>query len=79
MTVVVMLFLFPRATSQVAMLAWIFGDCREGQIPRSPAAEYLTSANKWAVFFRTLLISFSGEVLLFSSFARYESVVSVYV
>ena len=26
--------LFPRATSQVAMLAWIFGDCREGQIPR---------------------------------------------
>jgi len=28
------LFLFPRATSQVAMLAWIFGDCREGQIPR---------------------------------------------
>ncbi|ERI70583.1 hypothetical protein HMPREF1548_02108 [Clostridium sp. KLE 1755] len=26
-------FLFPRATSQVAMLAWIFGDCREGQIP----------------------------------------------
>ena len=25
--------LFPRATSQVAMLAWIFGDCREGQIP----------------------------------------------
>ena len=28
------IFLFPRATSQVAMLAWIFGDCREGQIPR---------------------------------------------
>jgi len=27
------LFLFPRATSQVAMLAWIFDDCREGQIP----------------------------------------------
>ena len=26
--------LFPRATSQVAMLAWIFGDCREGQSPR---------------------------------------------
>ena len=26
--------LFPRATSQVAMPAWIFGDCREGQIPR---------------------------------------------
>ena len=26
-------YLFPRATSQVAMLAWIFGDCREGQIP----------------------------------------------
>ncbi len=25
--------LFPRATSQVAMLAWIFGDCREGQRP----------------------------------------------
>ena len=25
-----MLGLFPRATSQVAMLAWIFGDCREG-------------------------------------------------
>ena len=24
--------LFPRATSQVAMLAWIFGDCREDQI-----------------------------------------------
>ena len=24
-----------EATSQVAMLAWIFGDCREGQIPRS--------------------------------------------
>ena len=30
--------LFPRATSQVAMLAWIFGDCREGQIPRCSAA-----------------------------------------
>ena len=29
--------LFPRATSQVAMLAWIFGDCREGQIPRCSA------------------------------------------
>ena len=24
-----------EATSQVAMPAWIFGDCREGQIPRS--------------------------------------------
>ena len=24
-----------EATSQVAMLAWIFGDCREGQRPRS--------------------------------------------
>ena len=30
--------LFPRATSQVAMLAWIFGDCREGQIPRCSVA-----------------------------------------
>jgi len=30
--------LFPQATNQVAMLAWIFGDCREGQIPRSSAA-----------------------------------------
>jgi len=30
--------LFPRATSRAAMLAWIFGDCREGQIPRSSAA-----------------------------------------
>ena len=30
--------LFPRALSQVAMLAWIFGDCREGQIPRCCAA-----------------------------------------
>jgi len=29
------MLLFLRATSQVAMLAWIFGDCREGQIPRS--------------------------------------------
>jgi len=28
---------FPRATSQVAMLAWIFGDCREDQIPRRSA------------------------------------------
>ena len=25
-------FSFPRATSQVAMLAWIFGDCREGSL-----------------------------------------------
>ena len=24
------IFLFPRATSQVAMLAWIFSDCQEG-------------------------------------------------
>ncbi|WP_455620338.1 hypothetical protein [Eisenbergiella sp.] len=30
--------LFPRATSQVSMQAWIFGDCREGQIPRCSAA-----------------------------------------
>ena len=28
-----LLTLFPRATSQAAMLAWLFGDCREGQIP----------------------------------------------
>ena len=27
--------LFPRATSQMEMLAFPFGDCREGQIPRS--------------------------------------------
>ena len=30
--------LFPRATSQVSMLAWILGDCREDQIPRCFAA-----------------------------------------
>ncbi len=24
-------FLFPQATGQVAMLAWIFGDCREAR------------------------------------------------
>ena len=30
--------LFPRATSQADMLACPFGDCREGQIPRSSAA-----------------------------------------
>ena len=35
--------LFPRATSQVAMLAWIFGDCREGQIPPLLAAGSLIS------------------------------------
>ena len=29
------LYLFPRATSQADMLACPFGDCREGQIPRS--------------------------------------------
>ena len=29
-----LLILFPRATSQVAMLAWRFGDCREDQISR---------------------------------------------
>ena len=29
------LHLFPRATSQADMLACPFGDCREGQIPRS--------------------------------------------
>jgi len=28
----VIVFLFLRATSQAAMFAWIFGDCREGQI-----------------------------------------------
>ena len=31
-------FLFPRATSQADMPACPFGDCREGQIPRSLAA-----------------------------------------
>ena len=31
-------YLFPRATSQADMLACPFGDCREGQIPRSSAA-----------------------------------------
>ncbi len=30
--------LFPRATSQADMFACPFGDCREGQIPRSSAA-----------------------------------------
>ena len=30
-----MYFYSREATSQVAMPAWIFGDCREGQIPRS--------------------------------------------
>ncbi|MCM1214544.1 MAG: hypothetical protein NC548_08470 [Lachnospiraceae bacterium] len=25
--------LFPRAMSQTAMLAWTFGECREGQYP----------------------------------------------
>ena len=34
--------LFPRAMSQAAALARIFGECREGQIPRSSAAGYLT-------------------------------------
>ena len=33
-TVAAAFSLFPRATSQVAMPAWIFGDCREGQITR---------------------------------------------
>ena len=32
------LFLFPRATSQADMLACPFGDCCEGQTPRSLAA-----------------------------------------
>ena len=27
-------FLFPRAMRKIAMLAWIFDECREGQIPR---------------------------------------------
>jgi len=31
-------FLFLRTTGQAAMLAWIFGDCREGQISRCSAA-----------------------------------------
>ncbi len=31
--------LFPRATSQADMLACPFGDCREGQIPRSSAVQ----------------------------------------
>ncbi len=26
--------LFPRAMRKIAMLAWIFDECREGQIPR---------------------------------------------
>ena len=30
-----------EATSQVAMLAWIFGDCREGQRPRACCAGIL--------------------------------------
>ncbi len=34
--------LFPRAMSQVGKLACTFGECREGQIPRSSAAGYLT-------------------------------------
>ncbi|MCI9633031.1 hypothetical protein FMM80_08415 [Schaedlerella arabinosiphila] len=29
------IFYSREATSQVAMPAWIFGNCREGQIPRS--------------------------------------------
>ncbi|MCI8503734.1 MAG: hypothetical protein HFH00_07910 [Dorea sp.] len=32
-------FLFPRATGRAATPARIFGGCREGQIPRSSAAE----------------------------------------
>ena len=28
-------FLFPRAMRKIAMLAWIFDECREGQIPAS--------------------------------------------
>jgi hypothetical protein len=31
-------FLFPRAMSQASMLSRIFGDCRESQMPRCPAA-----------------------------------------
>ena len=34
----ILIVLFPRARSQVAMPAWIFGDCREGQM-RQPTLE----------------------------------------
>ena len=38
--------LFPRATSQAAALVRIFGDRREGQIPRCSAAGYLIFLKK---------------------------------
>jgi hypothetical protein len=31
--------LFPRAMRKIAMFAWIFDECREGQIPRCSAAQ----------------------------------------
>ena len=47
-----LLILFPRATSQVAMLAWRFGDCRRGSNTPLLAAGYLiTSSSR---FHRTI-------------------------
>lgn len=63
MTVVVILFYLREGTRQMEMLAFPFAAATRTSKTREACLNWFEPTVKWSACFRTLLISFYGEVL----------------